>query len=382
MVATAVDGYGPSRGGVVPTVTEHRRSGGAFAMIRPSMRDLQWRRRRFAVAVVGAGVLFGLTLAMTGISAGFNAEAAHTVGSLRVDEWVVGHGAVGPFLGSSVMTETRIDEVENLPGVVRAVNTVFTRKDIPVNGQPTDVNVFGAPPGSLAMPAVSSGHQPVAPGQIAMSTKFPGVELGEHVLLAGHPFTVVGTVDGSTALAGVPNVFLTLADAQLVAFDGAPVVSAIAVEGSVGDDLPPDLTVVSNQAAQNDLLRALKQARSSIYLTAVLSWIVAALIIGSVVYLSIIERLRDFAVFKAIGVSTRSILGGLSLQATVLSLGAAIIGMGVGALLGTKLALPVSISWQTYALLPIVAIVVGLLASLIGIRIAVSVDPAAAFGGP
>jgi putative ABC transport system permease protein len=160
------------------------------------------------------------------------------------------------------------------------------------------------------------------------------------------------------------------------------VVSAIAVEGSVGDDLPPDLTVVSNQAAQNDLLRALKQARSSIYLTAVLSWIVAALIIGSVVYLSIIERLRDFAVFKAIGVSTRSILGGLSLQATVLSLGAAIIGMGVGALLGTKLALPVSISWQTYALLPIVAIVVGLLASLIGIRIAVSVDPAAAFGGP
>ncbi len=363
-------------------VTEERRSGGAFAMVRPSLRDLQWRRRRFAVAVVGAGVLFGLTLAMTGISVGFNAEAARTVGQLRVDEWVVGQGAAGPFLGSEPMSPANLDEVQHLPGVVRAVNTVFTRKDIPVNGQADDVNVYGAPPGDLGTPVVSSGHQPEVSGQIAVSTKFPGVELGQHVMLAGQPFTVVGTVDDSTALAGVPNVFLTLSDAQKVAFNGAPVVSAIAVRGNVGAGLPANLTVVSNQTAQNDLLRALKQARSSIYLTAVLSWVVAALIIGSVVYLSIIERLRDFAVFKAIGVSTRSILGGLSLQATVLSLGAAIIGIGVGALLATKLALPVSITWQTYALLPVVAVGVGLLASLIGIRLAVSVDPAAAFGGP
>jgi putative ABC transport system permease protein len=150
----------------------------------------------------------------------------------------------------------------------------------------------------------------------------------------------------------------------------------------VGDHLPPDLTVVSNQAAREDLLRALKQARASIYLTAVLSWIVAALIIGSVIYLSVIERLRDFAVFKAIGISTRSILVGLSVQAVVLSLGAALIGAAVAALLGPNLSLPVSITWHTYLLLPVVALVVGLLASLVGLRRAVAVDPSTAFGGP
>ena len=45
---------------------------------------------------------------------------------------------------------------------------------------------------------------------------------------------------------------------------------------------------------------------------AVLLWIVAALIVGSVIYLSALERTRDFAVFKAVGVSTRSVIAGLA----------------------------------------------------------------------
>ena len=113
-----------------------------------------------------------------------------------------------------------------------------------------------------------------------------------------------------------------------------------------------------------------------------LSWVVAALIIGSVIYLSVIERLRDFAVFKAIGISTRSILVGLAVQAVLLSLGAALIGAGVAAILAPNLSLPVSITWHTYLLLPVVALVVGLLASLVGLRRAVAVDPSTAFGGP
>ena len=57
------------------------------------------------------------------------------------------------------------------------------------------------------------------------------------------------------------------------------------------------------------------------------AWIIAALIIGSVVYLSVIERLKDFAVFKAIGVPTRSIMSGLALQAVVVTLFAAVTGL-------------------------------------------------------
>ena len=55
---------------------------------------------------------------------------------------------------------------------------------------------------------------------------------------------------------------------------------------------------------------------------AFLLWIVAAVIIGSVVYLSALERQRDFAVLKAIGMSNRTLLASLALQAVLVALGA------------------------------------------------------------
>ena len=359
-----------------------KQSRGTTAMVRPALRDLEWRRMRFAVAIVGAGVLFGLTLAMTGISGGFNAEASHTVQEFRADQWVVGTGAAGPFLGSSLVPASRVTEISALPGVESAVPVVFIRKDVVTDGSPTDVNVFGMPGGSFASPQVETGRAPESSDEVAVSTKLAGYGVGDPIVIAGHRFVVVGTVENSTALAGVPNVFLTLPAAQTVAFGGAPIASAFAVKGSITTSPPPGLTVIGNQAGVNDLLRALKQARSSIYLTAVLAWIIAALIIGSVVYLSVIERLKDFAVFKAIGVSTPSLVTGLALQAVVLSLIAALVGLGIGTLLGPHLGLPVSISWETYVLLPVVAVVFSLLASLFGLRRALSVDPASAFGGP
>ena len=43
-------------------------------MLTITLRDLQFRRRQFGIAVVGAAVVFGLTLLLTGMSAGLNQE--------------------------------------------------------------------------------------------------------------------------------------------------------------------------------------------------------------------------------------------------------------------------------------------------------------------
>ncbi len=351
-------------------------------MLRSALRDLQWRRRRFAIAVLGTALVFGMALVITGISSGFDSEAVRTVTQLRVGTWVVGGGATGPFLGQAPMSSTQVRRVERLPGVTRAVGTVFSAKNVSADGKVQQVNVLGAPPGDLGFPAVSTGRQPTRRGEVAVSTKLAGYGVGSHLDLGGHTFTVVGEVPDSTALAGLPNVFLTLPDAQLVAFAGQPVVSAIAVDGSLPSTLPPGLTAVTNEGARSDLLRPLQQARSTITFLAVLLWLVAAMTMGSVIYVSVLERQRDFAVFKATGVSSPSILGGLALQAVVLSVAAAIIGCGIAALLGPTMPLPVSLTLHSYLLLPVIAVVVGLVASLAGLRRAISVDPALAFGGP
>jgi putative ABC transport system permease protein len=232
------------------------------------------------------------------------------------------------------------------------------------------------------MPRPSDGKQPSQPDQIMISTKLKGYPIGSHLLLAGHPFTVVGQVENSTALAGTPNVFLTLAGAQRVAFAGLPVASAVAIRGTEPVHLPTGLAIVSNTAARDDLLRALGSARSSITLMALLLWLVAAMIVGSVIYVSVLERQRDFAVFKATGMSTPSILVGLGAQAVALSLVAALIGIIVAILIKPVFPLPVTLTINAFLLLPVVAVIVGSLASFFGLQRAVSVEPALAFAGP
>ena len=54
---------------------------------------------------------------------------------------------------------------------------------------------------------------------------------------------------------------------------------------------------------------------------------------------------------------------------------------GVARLLRPIIPLPVSYSGSAYAVLPVVAVIVGVLSSLSGVRRAVNTDPAAAFAG-
>lgn len=110
--------------------------------------------------------------------------------------------------------------------------------------------------------------------------------------------------------------------------------------------------------------------------------VVAALIVGSIIYMSALERTRDFAVFKAVGVSTTSILGGLALQAVIIAMLSAALGVVLSLVLAPLFPMRVDIPQGAFLLLPVVAVAIGLIASGAGLRRAVSVDPALAFGGP
>ena len=112
-----------------------------------------------------------------------------------------------------------------------------------------------------------------------------------------------------------------------------------------------------------------------------LLWLVAAIIVGAVMYMSALERVRDFAVLKAVGASSRVLVTSLAIEAVIACLVSAALAIGVARLLRPIIPLPVSYSGSAYAVLPVVAVIVGVLSSLSGVRRAVNTDPAAAFAG-
>jgi putative ABC transport system permease protein len=70
--------------------------GNLAVMLFGALRDLQWRRRRFVIAIVSTGLVFAMTLVLTGLANGFRVEAERTVDSMGVDAFVVKASAPGP----------------------------------------------------------------------------------------------------------------------------------------------------------------------------------------------------------------------------------------------------------------------------------------------
>jgi len=343
--------------------------------LRSSLRDLQWRRRRVLVAVCGTPLVFSMALVLAGVAHGFDVETNHTMAEFRADGWIVGDGAAGPFIGQSPLLTSVIADVRREPGVTDANAIIFSRKTVGL-ASPLEVNLFGVASRGVAVPVVDHGRGPTKSGEIVVSTTLRS-HIGNTVYLARTPFRVVGSIDNWTAVAGVSNVMVTLADARRLAFLDEPIISAIAVSGTPRA-VPRGTRYMTNAVAEQDLLRAVRNARAGIALVDILLWIVAGTIIGSVIYLSALERTRDFAVFKATGTSSLVILVDLAAQAMLVALASAIVAVGIAKVIAPLFPIPVVIPLRSLLSLPLLAMAVGLVASAAGLRRAVTVDPAIA----
>lgn len=350
-------------------------------MIRAALRDLQARRRRYAVAIAGAGLVLAMSMVMTGLTASFGNEARRTVDLLGADGFVLAAGAAGPFTTTSALTEDDLATVRGLDGVDEASPLLVSRQvsRATPDAEPVFTIVLGVESGALGAPAPRSGRGLQLPGEAVVDSRLD-VGVGGDIDIGGRTFLVVGTVR-SSLFAATPAVFVSLDDVRDLSVDGAVLSSTILVRGHP-DAMPTWLTSISPAEATDDALAPLRSAVRTIALVRTLLWIVAVLIVGSVLYLSAIERTRDMAVFKATGASGSSLALGLAVQAAVVAAAATAVASVTAVLLAPRFPMPVEISAATYLLLPAVALAVALLGAIGGMRRAVAVPPALAFGAP
>ena len=342
-----------------------------------ALRDLQWRRKRFVIAVIATALVFALTLLLAGAGRGMQAEASRIVGEIGADAWVVPAGTSGPFTASSVMPASSAETVAAIDGVTRADPFVFLRYALG-DRQPEDVNVLGYRPGGLGAPDVDRGRALERAGEAVVDDAL-GIDVGDTIQLGDRRLAVVGVAGGVSFNFGLPTVFAALDDVQALAFAGQPLATAVVTEG-VPASVPAGMRLLTNSEVLNDARRPMRSGQQTIEFINLLLWLIAAGIVGSIVYLSALERVRDFAVLKAIGASNRALLVGLVVQAIVLSLAAALVAVVLARFLEPGFPISIETSLVAYLSLPAIAVAVGLVASLAGLRRALRVDPALAFG--
>jgi putative ABC transport system permease protein len=348
------------------------------AMVLISVRDLLWRRRRVLVAVVVTGLVFGISLLMAGTEYTLFEDGRRIVRSFDADAWIVADGASGPFTATTPLPAAVAQEVEADAGVEQAAPVVILQSSLEAD-PPHDVNVIGYDPGAFVAVTVASGRGLEASGEVVADVA-TGLALGDAVVVGGVALDVVGLAEQVTWYFGTPTVFVATADARAIAFRGQPLAMAIATRG-VPQALPGGVRVMDDAAVVADLERPLASSTETIRLLNGLLWVVAAGVIGSMIYLSAIERTRDLAVFKATGATNGALLAGLLLQAFVLCALAGLVGVVVALALAPIFPFTVEIPGAIYLRLVVLVVAVAVVASIGGMRRTARIEPAHAFAG-
>lgn len=350
-------------------------------MLAITLADLRIRFRQFLIAVVGAGLTFALALLLSGMVSGFHNEIDRTVASAEADGWVLQTGTSGPFTSVSGIPGSTVNELAVDAGVDDASGMVISLQSVFTEGldRPLRIMMIGADVGRPGQVTPDQG-QPVGGDDEAVADERLGLDIGETFTLSDRDFEVVGLVSGMTMLGGTPNAWISLPAAQDALFQGEDIVTTIVVQGEP-EALPPGLTMMTNTEVEQDSLGPMKDAVSSVDASRYLMWAVATIIVAALIYVSALQRTRDFAVLKAVGASSASLFLGVAIQAVLVSLAAAAFAFAVSGFLRPLYKVPVEVPGTAYLLMPVIATAVGLLSSLVALRPAVKADPALAFGG-
>lgn len=393
-----------------------------------AIRDVEYRFGTFVLTAFGVGLLLATVMAMGGIYRGIVEDGLSLVRAPRADLWVIQKETNGPFAESSRIPDDLYKVIRAVPGVREASPVAFQSLQFEYASKLIRVQIVGYRPGTLgAPPAVAAGRPIVASRYEMVIDRKAGIPIGAQLPSGRIIFTVVGLTEGVVSSSGDPVAYISLQDAQELQFLKAseairnerarlqadlkanPVLADVPAEslspivqntnlanailvrldpGAVAEEVTRRIEQWNHYRAmttadQEALLAktVIEKPRQQLLLFRIILMAVSTVIIALIIFTMTIEKTRDIATLKIIGAPNTKI-GGLILQE---SLALGLLGYGFGAVLinltyeyfPRRVAI---LAFDQYVLLGIV-VVICVLASVIGIRRALNVDPTIAMGG-
>ena len=374
-----------------------------------ALKDIGHNLGRFLLTCIGLSLLLGIVLAMVGIYRGLILESLGLVRAAGGQVWIVEGDTRGPFAEASRLPGDMREAIAAQWGVAAAGGVSYQNVEAQHRGRTLRLLVVGAQIARPGEATVVEGRPILRSRYEAIADRATGLLLGEQIKLGRDTFTVVGRTRNMVASGGDPVIFITLRDAQKLQFDLTPaaarreaarapgasgsinIVNTILVRLLPGVDakqFAQDIARWKHLAAltQDDQEAVLSRsvidrARRQIGLFTTLLLTVSTVIIGLIIYTMTIDKKKSIATLKLIGAPDRTIVGLIVQQALAMGVisflvGAALINAGQN-YFPRRVVLEPTDATVLFG----VVLVVCLLASALGVRTALKIDPASALAG-
>ena len=400
-----------------------------------ALRDVRRHLARFVGTAIGLGLLLSVVIAMQGIYAGMVDDATILTRAMHADLWLVQEDTHGPFAEGSRLDPSIEARAASVPGVRAARPYTYQLIQREHHGVVMRIALVGLgwpdDPGH-SLPLVRGRRLHQAHGEMIVDASL-GLRIGEALELAGEPYSVVGLTRNALTSGGDSVAFVSVSDAQLIAFDQPPEAAMLerqrVLERLARTDLgraqpaladlavdprwhgpllasPPLAAVlvqtdphrteevrdtmrswgdvaVFSQAEEESLLLSgvVQRARMQIGLFTLILTLTAGVIVMMVMYNLTLEKTHDLAVLKLMGAPRGRLLGLVLQQAWLLgALGYAVafaMGEFVFPMFPRRVLITETIAWVA----PLATLVIVTLASLLGLSHVMRIDPARALEG-
>lgn len=400
-----------------------------------ALRDVRRHLARFVGTAAGLGLLLSVVVAMQGIYAGMVDDATILTRAMHADLWLVQRDTRGPFAEGSRLDPSVEARAASVPGVRTARPYTYQLIQREHRGAVMRIALVGLgwpdDPGR-SLPLVRGRRLQQPHGEMIVDASL-GLGIGEKLMLAGEHYRVVGLTRNALTSGGDSVAFMTVSDAELVAFDQPPEAAVLerqrVVERLRRTDLgrgqpaledlatdprwrapalasPPvaavlveadphrlaevrevmrswgDVSVYSQSEEEALLLGGVVQrARMQIGLFTAILTLTAAVIVMMVMYNLTLEKTHDLAVLKLMGAPKPRLLGLVLQQAWLLGALGYAVAFALGEIVFPMFPRRVLITETISMVAPIATMAIVTLASILGLTHVMRIDPSRALEG-
>jgi putative ABC transport system permease protein len=382
-------------------------------MINLAQKDIAHTFGKFLVTAMGVGMLLGIVLIMIGVYRGMIVDAEVLLHDIDADLWVVQEDTLGPFAEASRIHEDLKDTLRVIEGIDTAEALTFQNIQLPRSPKPVRVVAVGFNPHGSVNPinperivegrGLHRNHYEIV---VSDNTWFV---LGDMITLGRNDYRVVGITHGSVSSGGDPLVYISLKDAQELQFSytnnrirndrarGMPVNSDAHMVNTVVAKLKAGYSVdkvakelrrfkhksVYTRDEQREILtkNLIEKSSKQIGLFTAILVVVSTIIIALIIYTMTLEKMKEIAIMKLIGIPNSIIVKMIVQETLLLGFLAFIFGNVFSHLIYSKFPKRVVLEIPDAWMLFVVVIIASIFASFIGVKKVISADPAAAIGG-
>lgn len=358
-------------------------------------RNLLAEQRRVGVSLLGIGACIALILLLQGLWSGTRAQISAYADNSPAELFVGSEGTKNLATDRSSLSEDLVGEIETIDGVKQAAPIASRFVILDLHGTKVPLTVVGSVPDQIGGPwSLSEGRTVQGAGQVAVdeiTAEEHNLRIGDELSFMGHELTVVGLLSDSRSwMTGMA--FVSLDELQMLqrtpreaSFILVDTQQPSAVADAIKDRFQVDVLTRAQLAANERKLYG-DIIEAPLLLMIGIAFAAGTMIIALTTYSSLVERLREFGIAKAIGARPRDLLRTILGETTLLALSGTVVGL-LMFLGGSRLLQQVKPQFWTRLTAGTVIAVLGsavamaLLAAYIPTRRIARVEPASVYRG-